>query len=222
MSSVLIVGGGKLGYHLAASLRSAGYAVTVLDRDPEACGRIARELDAVAVLGDGTEVSAMGDADAGRADFIVAATGADEDNLAVCRIAKAVHRCPRVIARIIDPRNEGLYRLAGADAVINPTAMAVDRIRDSMPETGMRLFSLFESAELSLAEMEVGEGSAAAGKAVSGLRLPGDCVLIALVRAGSASIIRGPTVMEAGDRVFVLARPASIEPMHRIMAGREP
>jgi len=220
MENVLIVGGGKLGYHLAALLCSADYEVTVMDRDEKACARIARELKAVAIQGDGTEIGALGEAEAGRAHYVVAATGKDEDNLAVCRIAKSAFGCARVIARVIDPRNDALYRISGADAVIDPTTLVATRIRESLPIPGMRLLSLFESAELSLAEIEVGPASRAIGTTVAELQLPKECVLIALARAGKALLVRGSTTIAEGDRVYALAAPSSIASIHDILSGR--
>jgi trk system potassium uptake protein TrkA len=219
MRSILIVGAGKLGYHLAAQLGASGYDVTVMDRDVAACERIARELKAIAIHGDGTEIEALGEADAGHVDYVVAATGKDEDNLAICRIAKSAYACPRVIARVIDPRNEALYRMSGADAVIDPTTIAATRIRESLPIASMRLLSIFESSELSLAEIQARKGSQAIGKSVAALDLPKECVLIAVVRAGKVSIVRGATTIEEGDNVYALASPVTIEPLHLLLAG---
>jgi len=219
MPRVLIVGAGKVGFHLAKLLIESGYSVSVLDRDQDACLKVAEELDALAVIGDGTEIEPLGEAGAGKADYVVAATGKDEDNVAVCRIAKSRYSCPRTIARVIDPSSEALYRLAGADATIDATSLAARMIRDALPAEGMRLLSIFESGDFALAELELDASSPAAGQAVSGLRLPADCVLIALTRGPSVLLTRGGTVLAAGDRVFALANRKSMRGLRQALIG---
>jgi trk system potassium uptake protein TrkA len=219
MHRVLVVGAGKVGFHLAKLLRESGYEVSVLDRDHGACLKVAEELDALAIMGDGTEIEPLGEAGAGKADYIVAATGKDEDNVAVCRIAKSRYACPRTIARVIDPANEALYRLAGADAIIDATSLAARMIRDALPAEGMRLLSIFESGDFALAELELDGSSPAAGRSVSELRLPGDCVLIALTRGGTVLLTRGGTLLAAGDRVFALANRKSMSGLRKALIG---
>jgi len=220
MPCVLVVGAGKLGYHLASLLSVSGYKVTVLDRDDSACRKVAEELDAVAICGDGTEIDVLGEAGVMEADYVVAATGRDEDNLAVCRIAKTRYGRARVIARVINPRNEALYRLAGADSTIDPTTMAARMVRDAFSAEGMRLLSIFESGDTSLAELLLSGTSPASGCRVSDLKLPADCVLIALVRSGSVEFTRGATTLSAGDRVYALARLSSMEGLRLALMGR--
>ncbi|HCM27616.1 MAG TPA: hypothetical protein DIC34_13910 [Treponema sp.] len=220
MPYALIIGAGKVGYHLAKMLSESGTRVGIIDRDKAACKRVAEELDILAVLGDGTEIGVLGEADGEDADYIVAATGRDEDNIAVCRIAKTRYGCGRVITRVIDPRNMALHRLAGADATIDATTAAARMISDALPAEGMRLLSIFESGDFSLAELELGESSPASGLLVSDLKLPQDCVLIALIRSGTVMLTRGATALAAGDRVFALARRPSMEKLREALIGR--
>ena len=39
MSAVMVIGGGKVGAHLAAALVEGGHGVTVIEVDPQASGR---------------------------------------------------------------------------------------------------------------------------------------------------------------------------------------
>lgn len=220
MPYALIIGAGKVGYHLAKMLSESGCRVGIIDRDQAACAKVAEELNLLSVLGDGTEIGVLGEADGEDADYIVAATGRDEDNIAVCRIAKSCYGCERVISRVIDPRNEALHRLAGADSTINATTAAARMISDALSIEGMRLLSIFESGDFALAELELGEASPASGALVSVLKLPQDCVLIALIRAGSVMLPRGATSLAAGDRVFALARRDSMQGLREALLGR--
>ncbi len=98
--------------------------------------------------------------------------------------------------------------------------MAARTIMDLMPADGMRLFSIFESGDVSLAEFEVTGDSPVLGKKVSELSLPGDCLLIAVMRDGKVEFPRGATLIGCGDRVLALARPKSLVRLRLFFLGR--
>lgn len=219
MSYVLVVGGGKIGYYLADALLRSGYRVGLVESDPARAAKVAQELGIAVINGDGTELEVLEDAEAAEATYLVAATGKDELNLAVCQMAKARFRVPFAVARVINPKNEGIFKRLGIDATISTTAIAAQTIENVLPSGGMRLFSLFAGGDVELAELELREGGPATGSSVMDLRLPEDCVLIALMREGSVSFPRGKTVLLAGDRVFALARRGSAEALRRSLLG---
>lgn len=222
MRQVLIVGAGKVGFHLAGMLAASEFRVTVVDRDEAACRRVAQELDAMAICGDGTEIAVLGDAGARKADYVVAATGRDQDNLAVCRIARERYGRGKVLAVVVDPANAELYRLAGTDATVDVTTSAARMIRDAVTVEGMRLLSVFASGDLSLAELDLVAGSPAVGASVADLGLPEDSVLVALVRSGRVELVRGGTRLEVGDSVFALARREGMPRLRAAIIGSAP
>ena len=55
---VLIIGGGKVGYHLAKHLIERNYEVTLVEKDPERAQWIEHQLGTVIVMiGDGDEMA---------------------------------------------------------------------------------------------------------------------------------------------------------------------
>jgi trk system potassium uptake protein TrkA len=128
---VVIVGGGKVGSHLAQTLGSEGNDVTLVEFRPEQCGRLEEELGGLQdnvrlICGDGDEPYILEDANINNADAVVAATGDDEDNLVVCLLGKYEYKVPLTIARINNPKNEWLFTdQFGVDVSVSNTAMIV-------------------------------------------------------------------------------------------------
>lgn len=216
---VLIVGGGKLGFYLARTLLERGYRVGMVEADEAQAAKAAVELGITVISGDATEPETLGDADVGEARYLVALTGSDEANLAVCQMAKFAYRVPEVIARVANPRNEAIMKRLGVDATISTTALAAEMIEKALPANGMRLSPIFSQGDVELAELELEAGSAVLGKAVAEAPLPEDCLLIAVVRGGEVSFPRGKTVFREGDRVFALARKSAAGALKAALLG---
>jgi trk system potassium uptake protein TrkA len=218
---VLLAGGGKVGYHLAATLRKNGWQVGLVEADPVRASKIARDLGITVIGGDATDLEILSDADAGEARYVVALTGSDEANLAVCQMAKTAFGVQETIARVINPKNEGLFRLLGVDETISTTSVAAETIEKVLPAKGMRLSPIFSSGDVEMAEVEIHEASRAHGKTVADLDLPADSLLIAVTRAGAVLFPRGKTAFEAGDRVFALVRRKDADALQAALNGRK-
>lgn len=216
---VILVGGGKVGYYLADALRKSGYQVGIIEADGRRAEKLAGELGVTVIRGDATDLETLEDADAREARYLVALTGSDETNLAVCQMAKRVFAVPETIARVINPKNEKIYKLLGVDATISTTAMAAETIEKVLPAKGVRLSPIFSSGDVELAEVELKAGAPAIGRAVIEVDLPVDCLLIAVLRDGAVSFPRGRTVFEEGDRVFALARRDAAEGLRAALLG---
>lgn len=125
---VIVVGGGKVGSHLAKVLSEKGEQVTLIEVDEARCELIAPEMKAIGVrliCGDGDEPAVLEDAGIRGAGAVVAATGHDEDNLVVTLLGKNEYGVDCTIARVNNPRNEWLFgeRFGVDQKVCNSQAM---------------------------------------------------------------------------------------------------
>jgi trk system potassium uptake protein len=130
---IVIVGGGKVGSYLAQTLGKQGHDVTVVEFRPEQCTRLEGELqdNVTLICGDGDEPYILEDANVGRANAVVAATGDDEDNLVVCLLAKAEYKVPLTIGRINNPKNEWLFTDEfGVDVAVSNTTMIANLLEE--------------------------------------------------------------------------------------------
>src|SRR5512136_2459721 len=130
---IIIVGGGRLGYHLLKALLKEGHEVLVIEKDPRICKTITDELGSVCYRGDGCEAATLAEVGTGRADMMVAVTGDDEDNLVACQVAKYKYNVPRTIARIRNPKNEALFKKLGVDVTVSTTDIILEAIEREVP-----------------------------------------------------------------------------------------
>lgn len=206
MKRVIIVGGGKVGFHLAKALLGPEYDIAIIEREAVRASEIAEELPVHTFIGDGTDINILNDASAENADYFVAATGNDADNLVACQIARQRFQISQTIARVIDPANERLFKALGIDAVISTTTVAAQTIRNVLPSNGLRFTAIFDRGDIELAEVVLTKDSPVIGNKVADLKLPEDCLLVAILRNDSVFLPRGWTMLEEGDRVYALTR----------------
>lgn len=100
---VIIVGAGEVGYQISKFLALEHIDVVVIDKDKEKLKRISEELDVAVIEAEGGDPSALKEAEADKADIILAVTNSDETNMIACLLAKAMFKIPRKIARIRNP-----------------------------------------------------------------------------------------------------------------------
>ncbi|MRR11492.1 hypothetical protein EG835_03225 [bacterium] len=132
MMYIVIVGGGKVGSHLAKFLAKAEHRIVLIEENEERCKLLADEMQTSGVsliCGDGDEPYVLDEADVRSADAIVAATGHDEDNLVVTLLGKNEYKVPVTIARINNPANAWLFTEAfGVDVPVSSTTIMADHI----------------------------------------------------------------------------------------------
>jgi trk system potassium uptake protein len=114
----IIVGGGRVGYHLFKTLRENHYDVVLIEREKVLCKKISEELDGEIICGDGLDLEVLRDADIGRAKVVAAVTGKDEENLLICQMAKMNFDVKKTIARINNPKNGPVFKGLGVDEIV--------------------------------------------------------------------------------------------------------
>ena len=203
---VLVVGGGKVGYYLTRELLAAGHEVVLMEKDRDRAGEIADEVGSIVIPHDGCEGKYLGEAGAGRADMVAAVTGDDEDNLVICQMAKHHFDVPRTIARVNNPKNEGLFRHLGVDEIISPTRMILGSIEQDIPVNELLHLAALGESDLEIIEAQLIAGSPAVGRTASQLPIPESCTLFAVVRDGTPTPLRSDTVLSAGDKVIAIGK----------------
>ena len=210
--SIIIIGAGEVGYHLASRLSKENQDVVIIDRDLEKIRRVQNTLDVQAIHGNGSSISVLRQAGISDASMIIAVTNSDEVNMISCLVAGVQDRVPKKIARVRDPAYAGLFPLfdkehLDIDLVINPDHEVVEMIHKLMEVPGAVDVVDFGEGKVRMVGLPLVPGSPLAGKSLAELaRLyPRSGVLIVAVQKGEKVFIpRGPDVLEANDLLFVV------------------
>ena len=202
---VVVVGGGQVGVNLTKLLLAEGKEVLLVEKDPKRYAQLADEFGENVILGDGTELGTLMDTGANRADVLIAATGADQDNLIICQTAKILYLIPKTIARVNDPRNEELFQTLGVDATVSSTRIIGSLIEEKI-DPGMAIPVMALKGEVEIFQTELEADSPLLQKKLSKLKLPEDVIIFAAIRGNEVIIPKGDTLFEEGDKLMVLAK----------------
>jgi trk system potassium uptake protein TrkA len=207
---VIIVGAGEVGYQIAKFLSLESLDVVVIDKDRDKLRRIVEEIDVAVVEGEGGDPSTLKEAEADKADIMLAVTDKDETNMIACLLAKAMFGIPRKIARIRDPEyfnNEKLLSRENLDIdpAINPElelAKAVIRLLQVPLATDIEEF---EGGLVKVIGVKIIEGSPLLGKTLQRLSATLDKkILIGLILRDNKTIIpSGSDVLQTGDIIYM-------------------
>ena len=153
-------------------------------------------------------------------DIVVAVTGDDEDNIVICQLAQEMYRVPKVIARVNDPRNTPHFDLLNISPTVSATSMVLALVEHEVPQHELVHLLELRKENLEIVEVEIKNGSAAAGKKVEDLHLPPTARLISVVRDGRAEIAVGSTELHAGDQVLAILEPGSEDDLKSVLLTR--
>jgi trk system potassium uptake protein TrkA len=220
---VIIVGGGKIGSHLASLLLSEGHEVKVIDHRPAVLGWLRAELPAKCLLeGDGSTPSVLEAAGVQRAQVLAAVMAEDEANLVITTLARFEYNVPRIIARINNPKNAWMFNAEmGVDVALDQADILARLVADEMPLGDMVTLLKLRRGHYSLVQESLPPGSLALKAPLKDLPLPEACVITAVVRAGQVLIPHGDTQFEAGDEVLAVVATPSLGKLRRLLAETE-
>ena len=196
----VVIGCGRAGARLAQLLDTQRHHVTVVDVDAEALARVAASASIRAVRGFGFDRDVLQEAGIAHADGLAAATGVDEVNVVVARLARQIFRVPHVVARVYEPRKAEIYRRLGI-ATVSPLAWGVERMAEALVGSELAPVLSIASGDVNIIVLEA--PALLVGRSVNTLTLPHEIHVTAIVRGGHALLPEAESVFQAGDTIYL-------------------
>ncbi len=220
---ILIVGCGKVGTSMLASLVGEGHEVIAIDNDPAALEELTNVYDAMTVCGNGADSDVLEEAGAREADLFAAVADSDELNMLSCFLARKMG-AKNTIARIRNPEynDKGLSFMRQhleLSVSINPELLAARELFNLLRMPGAVNIETFSGRSLEMIEMLLKEGSPLTGLSLSELRQKYKAkFLICIVRRGEQVFIPdGNFVLEKGDHIAMTAAPSEGQKLFRML-----
>ena len=216
---VVIFGGDEYGFSLAQTLEAIQCDVRIIEKDAALCGKLADRLMNTTILcADATMASVLQEEQVGEADFFVATSAVDEDNVMSCLQAHTLgaSSCLALIHRtdyaaVISASGGQL----GIRAAVSPREATRREIQRFMTSEKFHVVQSFAGADL--VEIDVARGSIAAGHMIREVDWPPGVVIVGHLRGIHAQVPGANEVLLAGDHVFAMVAKGSMKRFARLL-----
>lgn len=125
----VVIGCGRTGSAVAATLAAEEWDVTCVDEDEQALARLGNWRGGF-VVGHAMDTGVLDQAGVAEADAVVVATDGDNTNLVVAQVVQGRYEVGCVVARVLDPRRAEFYAARGLRTVC-PTQTAISSLLDA-------------------------------------------------------------------------------------------
>lgn len=218
---IVIVGGGKLGHQIARNMLDRKYIVKLIEKDKLKCLRLANELDAEVINGDGTEIEVLEAAGTKNADCFIAVTGSDQDNLVACQLAKKEFHARKVITRANDPRNLEALRTLGSGIAVSSTEIITNLIEQEVDFAQVHLLATLNKGKAAICTITLPPDSALDGVSLKDVTLPQGSLIISLLRGDDMVVPNGLTKIHSEDEIVAICEVGSQKELLKVLAAKK-
>ena len=218
---IVVLGAGNVGRAVVEALHSE-HEMTVVDVDDARLTPLADRYDVRTVEGNGTTKRVMREAGIQDADLLIACSPREEANLVCAMLGRKLSN-----ARVIVRTSSVEYLEAWREREID-----VDFMVSSELETGNAVSSLigipaarqtdvFADGKVQIVEFDIPEDASTGrliGRPLREAAIPDDSKVVAIIRGDQLILPRGSEAIEPGDRIVVIASPASAREWSRQIA----
>jgi trk system potassium uptake protein TrkA len=216
---IIVAGAGVVGFHIASLLAEEKHEVAVVEQSEEALDNVRSQLDVATILGNAATPKVLREAEAPRANLIIAVTDSDETNMITCFIAKELG-ASMTVARVRNPEYSGYFigaaksptaprkvvrpKTFGVDLFINPEIEAAKEIISILSSYYPTPVENFADGMVQIREFRVEKGTMV-DKPLREISFPKPCVIATILRAGGLITPGTDELIKQDDHVYLIA-----------------
>lgn len=221
----IVIGAGKVGYHIARKLAEESHDVVLVDIREEPLLPARESLDVMTITGNGASPRTLEEAGVRDTNMVIAVTTQDEANIIACLTAK-YYGVPTTVARVRNPDYTAptkalAHGRLGIDLIIHPERLAAQEIVKLIKTPTASEVGFYADGRVEFLGIRCDTPDAEVlGKPLHELGLKNSLV-VALVRNGKILVPDGNTSFRLGDYFYVIGKSGNFE-RSTFLAGRIP
>lgn len=214
---VVIVGCGRSGSLLAATLDAEGDSVAVVDIDEHTQERLSTGFEGRFIRGDAMSRAVLESAGIAKADALVALSARDSLNIVCARVARDVYHVPHVVGRLHDADRAPVCTDLGLPMVTS-VRMTVNRIHRMLRHQRLEPERSFGNGETVLVRSSV--PAYLEGRPIADFNVPGEIQVVEVTSGGRSRIPAGGQAIRSGDVLSFAVASASLARLRSFLGGR--
>lgn len=223
---IIVLGAGHVGITVVESLVEE-HELTVVDLDANRLTALSNAFDVVTVEGNGASRRVLDEAGIAATDLLIASTARDEANLVAAMLARRLAPSTKTLVRTTDVEHLKAWRegVLDVDFMVSSELEAARAVINAIAVPGARATDVFADGQVAIAEFDVEPRASVCqfvGVPLAQAQLPADSRVALIVRDDRLVLPSGRESIEVGDRVIVMASPASAREWSRRLLPDEP
>jgi trk system potassium uptake protein TrkA len=209
---IIVLGAGHVGAALVEALHE-DHDVVVIDTDEDRLALFRARYDVRTAEGDGSTRSVLRKAGVNDADLVIASSPSEDHNL-VCAMLVKRNSSAQVIVRTSSPAYLDAWREREIDVdfMVSPEVETAYAISAIIGIPAARQTDVFAEGRVQIVEFDVPPrtaNDALIGRPLRRAEVPPDSKVAGIIRGDRMIVPRGDEAIMPGDRVVVIASPAS-------------
>lgn len=219
----VVMGAGEVGFHLARSLSAEGHQVTVIEVDRTRRERVAEELDAAVVRGNGADMTVQEAAGVGSCDLFMAVSSSDAANLVATSIAHHLGAA-RCVVRVKSARGIITHRkiyeqLFGADLLLSTQLLTTHRVINRIRGHNTMAIEYLAEGKVQLRKIHLNPDSPLTRSQLKDVDLPEGSLVVAYFKGDDLIIPSGGDKADPGDDALIMGNAEVISRAERMVSS---
>lgn len=213
VKKVMICGGGRSSYYLAAKLCTMGMDVKIIELSRERCMELCDLLPKATIIhGDASSHSLLEEEGLSDTDAFVSLTGSADQNIIMSMYANS-KKVPKVVTKVNDESLQGMVTALGMESVVsvkdttaNVLLGYVRAMKNSEGSANVETVYRLLDGKVEALEFSIREETIYTGIALKDLPIKADHLVASIVRNRQIIIPGGNDTLEVGDSVIVISK----------------
>jgi trk system potassium uptake protein TrkA len=218
IGSVLIIGGGNIGFRLANLLEEKAVLTKIIEKDLDRCAQLAEKLSKAVILhGDGSDQGLLREENIQNMDVVITLTNDEETNILTSLLAKRMGAA-KTITKISKVSYLPLMSMIGLEQVVSPRLSAVNTILQHIRRGKVISAKSIKNEQAEIMEAVALETSDIVGKPIKKINIPKGALITGIIRNDNVIIPSGESVIEPNDRIIIFSTRQAIPKIEKILA----
>ena len=206
---VILCGGGRVSYYLAAQLDKDGVAVQIIESDHNRCRELAELLPNVSIIhGDATDQNVLESEGLQNSDALVSLTGTDELNMIISLFADS-RGVPQVITKLSHVDNRNIIDDLSLGSIVCPKDLCCSQIiryvRAMQNQTGAAVsLHTIADGQAEAVEFMVDEHTLHCDTPLKELKLKPNVLIAGISHGSKTEIPNGNSTFRKGDSLVIV------------------
>ena len=205
---ITLLSGSEISISLVRLLSNPRFKIRVIEKDLELCRSLAESLPNVTfVHGEGTSLRVLEEEEVGSADFFIACSKDDEDNIMTCLQAYKLGAQHTMLAINRADYIEVLDKLSfslGLELAVSPRIATANEVLRYIGKKSFIELEEGEKCSTCIIELDIRPNSIVSGKRIREVKWPDGCVIVGQESNFIPRMPTGDDILQAGDSIIAI------------------